>query len=981
MILVVILITCISILSMGVSGKGRASQNILLRLYPIISYVILKEPPGSFVDQMEIRGLQVSQSVNDTTISWFTVSPTNYSFYYGTSSNNLNMTKQSTDFKEYHEVVLTDLIENQVYYYRIFYCNQTGDCRISPVYNFLRYEIFSGPGCIINQTKVLERKNLLIACDIIIENGSLIINNSNLFFDLENSKILVHPGNSLSFYSSYLYANRLPNQKIELENLGNIVMNKVNSINLLYNFKENSTNFINSSSFTSSDTINFRDSSTNIIENSRPHKINLYDSSKITLVSSYITETYIHSTKGLTLSEINGTMMTRAFLSDDFMINLINSSLGKIFFIAYDGTENNIRSSVLYGFVAKKDSKNKIINSSLYNGNNSIVFEKSDTEVTQTNCYLTNVNFSTTLMEAKITYNKPGSASCNLYASGGKNEIKGHAYIPRVFFENGASIERFYPIKVQSNGIPLENVTVMIKKGNEIISSGTTNSEGEVNLSINFTSSSSFDEFWIVIKNRKYQKITLLTDTRNGIIIDKNDLPDVTLVSPANGFSTKIYTINFSCNASDDTGLKSLYLYINDTGWRVLRSISCSGNYCTLNHTTTFPIGTYKWNCLAYDIKNLAAAAEENSTFSILNDPPNVTLNSPPHGCSTNDTSITFNCSAFDDKKIISLSLHTDTSGAWRQEKVISCNATQCTLTHTIENISEGQYNWNCLATDNDYSSSWNPFHYKFKIGQEKNLTINLVPPTPENGSQITNPWVLVKANTSETIETCELEWDHVIKYNMEKEEMNETSICYKNVTNLVNKTYEFLVHATSLGNSASSEKRIVTIVLEEENESGNDGKSDRGSKEKEEQQENQTTTKQTGCLVGSKRCLGNLLQECQTGLWQAIQECAYGCNSETLECKKESEISRCSSKGIEKYISGEWVLIQECAYGCDPLTIKCIVPKQEETKIKINFSKILDPGWLVLIGLVVLVIILIAISKSKTKRRKLAMRKVTFRP
>jgi hypothetical protein len=97
---------------------------------------------------------------------------------------------------------------------------------------------------------------------------------------------------------------------------------------------------------------------------------------------------------------------------------------------------------------------------------------------------------------------------------------------------------------------------------------------------------------------------------------------------------------------------------------------------------------------------------------------PVVTLNSPANGYSTNLTSITFNCSATDDKRILNLSLYTNASGTFSKNYTnTSCSSTTCYLSYTLTLQTNKTYLWNCLAYDNASQSSW----------AQQNWTLNIV--------------------------------------------------------------------------------------------------------------------------------------------------------------------------------------------------------------------------------------------------------------
>jgi parallel beta-helix repeat protein len=80
----------------------------------------------------------------------------------------------------------------------------------------------------------------------------------------------------------------------------------------------------------------------------------------------------------------------------------------------------------------------------------------------------------------------------------------------------------------------------------------------------------------------------------------------------------------------------------------------------------------------------------------VIDNPPTVTLGSPNDGFTTVTGSASFDCSAIDDNSVTDITLYTNISGTWQQEYTVS----DISLIHTINNIPDGTYTWNCEATD-----------------------------------------------------------------------------------------------------------------------------------------------------------------------------------------------------------------------------------------------------------------------------------------
>ncbi|MBU1977185.1 MAG: hypothetical protein KKA62_04520, partial [Nanoarchaeota archaeon] len=91
----------------------------------------------------------------------------------------------------------------------------------------------------------------------------------------------------------------------------------------------------------------------------------------------------------------------------------------------------------------------------------------------------------------------------------------------------------------------------------------------------------------------------------NVTLIDHS--PNVTLISPANGYSLTTSdptNITFICNATDDNQLQNISLYLtnsNNLNFTLNQTTNISGTANQTNWTLTLALGTYTWNCLAYD--------------------------------------------------------------------------------------------------------------------------------------------------------------------------------------------------------------------------------------------------------------------------------------------------------------------------------------------------------------------------------------------
>jgi C1A family cysteine protease len=92
-------------------------------------------------------------------------------------------------------------------------------------------------------------------------------------------------------------------------------------------------------------------------------------------------------------------------------------------------------------------------------------------------------------------------------------------------------------------------------------------------------------------------------------------------------------------------------------------------------------------------------------------------------------------------------------------------------------------------------------------------------------------------------------------------------------------------------------------------------------------------------CQELSKKCLGNLLQQCQGNAWNDIETCEHGCDTSTLNCIQiicQQGSRRCSNNLLQECRNNAWVLVQECNY-CDIISFECRNCVEQDKKCSIN--------------------------------------------
>ncbi|PIN74135.1 hypothetical protein COV20_00795 [Candidatus Woesearchaeota archaeon CG10_big_fil_rev_8_21_14_0_10_45_16] len=128
------------------------------------------------------------------------------------------------------------------------------------------------------------------------------------------------------------------------------------------------------------------------------------------------------------------------------------------------------------------------------------------------------------------------------------------------------------------------------------------------------------------------------TTTRIFNVQDNNN-PIVNLISPADEAVVTALPVTFRCNATDNTALSNITLYLNVTGvFAANQTIAVNGTNNQTNFSVSLDDGNYIWNCLALDEGGNPSFGSANFTVSINTLPPAVTPLSPANGSTFNIT-------------------------------------------------------------------------------------------------------------------------------------------------------------------------------------------------------------------------------------------------------------------------------------------------------------------------------------------------------
>jgi len=227
-------------------------------------------------------------------------------------------------------------------------------------------------------------------------------------------------------------------------------------------------------------------------------------------------------------------------------------------------------------------------------------------------------------------------------------------------------------------------------------------------------------------------------------------MPNSTLIAPSDGIYTNNNTINFTCNATDDTLLKSITLYWNYTGsWQSNSTTTVSGK----TNKTSFILanlsdGAISWNCLVCDNSTTCSFAQANRTLTIDTQSPSITYASPTDG---NNSYVARNWS------IINVTL---------SEPAANCTLNFSGTSYNMSNISSTSWYLNkTLTPDGNYNYYVYCIDYANNTGKStvQNITRDMTSPvvalnTPANTATVLQSQVLFNYTPSElNIVNCSL--------------------------------------------------------------------------------------------------------------------------------------------------------------------------------------------------------------------------------
>lgn len=136
-----------------------------------------------------------------------------------------------------------------------------------------------------------------------------------------------------------------------------------------------------------------------------------------------------------------------------------------------------------------------------------------------------------------------------------------------------------------------------------------------------------------------------------------------------------------------------------------------------------------------------------------------VNLINPSDEATLSNPDVTFNCSAVDESGLQNITLYTNISGVWNAEETNELGGTNNYTTFLINNISNGSYQWNCLAYNINSSFKFSSHNHTFSIGNDTDdPSFALL--NPANNSVDADGSILFSYNVtdnSSAIENCSL--------------------------------------------------------------------------------------------------------------------------------------------------------------------------------------------------------------------------------
>ncbi|MBI2675776.1 MAG: PGF-pre-PGF domain-containing protein [Candidatus Aenigmarchaeota archaeon] len=173
--------------------------------------------------------------------------------------------------------------------------------------------------------------------------------------------------------------------------------------------------------------------------------------------------------------------------------------------------------------------------------------------------------------------------------------------------------------------------------------------------------------------------------------------PAVNLVSPQNNsIWTANHTVYFIYNVTDNFLLSNCSLLINGTANSTSSNIA---NATSLAINSTLRDNYYNWSMQCLDS---ASNSGTSPTYLItVNSGPTVTLNSPAGYLNSSNSTINFNCSAFDTIGLANITLYHNMTGTYSANSTTNITGTTNSSNWTL-NMPENYFIWSCVPFNSE---------------------------------------------------------------------------------------------------------------------------------------------------------------------------------------------------------------------------------------------------------------------------------------
>ena len=142
-------------------------------------------------------------------------------------------------------------------------------------------------------------------------------------------------------------------------------------------------------------------------------------------------------------------------------------------------------------------------------------------------------------------------------------------------------------------------------------------------------------------------EVTQLWNGGDGILLETNTAPTITLNEPDNDYNTTDLAITFNCSATDDIGVLNITMFVD--GVNVNLTTGGVGENLSIERIETLTEGSHNWSCNAWDIEGESTSDVRNLTIDVT--APTITITEPLSNISnfTEPLEVNFNASIFED--------------------------------------------------------------------------------------------------------------------------------------------------------------------------------------------------------------------------------------------------------------------------------------------------------------------------------------------